>query len=90
MRVIALFGRGNTPERKFKPFEQWANTKYKSQPWYKSDINVKHNRYTCVNETIHCNLMNAVARFLCILHAQIGENMVETAIEACKCRDVKA
>lgn len=69
------------PERKFKPFEQWANTDYKSLPWYKSYNNVKHNRYTCFNEANLGNLMNAVAGLLCILHAQIGENMVEAGIE---------
>ena len=69
------------PERKFKPFEQWANAEYKSLPWYKSYNNVKHNRYKCFSEANLGNLMNAVAGLLCILHAQIGENMVEAGIE---------
>ena len=69
------------PTREFKPFEQWATSNYKSLPWYKSYNSVKHNRYSCFREANLGNLMNAVAGLLCILHAQIGENMVEAGIE---------
>lgn len=69
------------PELEFKPFETWANDDYESLPWYKSYNNVKHNRYEFFCEANLGNLMNAVAGLLCILHAQIGENMVEASIE---------
>lgn len=70
-----------SPLREFKPFAQWADSNYKSLSWYKSYNSVKHNRYNCFNEANLGNLMNSVAGLLCILHAQIGENMVEASIE---------
>lgn len=69
------------PEKEFVPFEKWQEQEFESLPWYKSYNNVKHNRYECFNEANFGNLMNAVAGLLCILHAQIGENMVEASIE---------
>lgn len=66
----------------FKPFEVWNSGSFTSLPWYKAYNEVKHNRY---DEFIKANLenvMNAFAGLLCILHAQIGNEMGSACFES--------
>ena len=59
----------------FQPFATWNTAIYTPLPWYQGYNNVKHNRFRHFNEANLNNLMNAVSGLLCILHAQLGENM---------------
>lgn len=63
------------PNHIFRPFEAWNTGSFAPLPWYQGYNHVKHNRFEHFNEANLENLMNAVAGLLCILHAQIGENM---------------
>jgi len=59
----------------FQPFAAWNTVNFAPLPWYQGYNHVKHNRFTNFNEANLDNLMNAVSGLLCILHAQLGENM---------------
>lgn len=63
------------PNHVFKPFEAWSAGTFAPLPWYQGYNHVKHNRFAHFNEANFENVMNAIAGLLCILHAQIGENM---------------
>ena len=67
--------------REFKPFAEWNSADYKPLPWYQDYNSVKHNRFEKYNLANFGNLMNAIAGLLCILHAQIGEEMDNTCYE---------
>lgn len=69
------------PNREFKPFEAWNGGAYASLPWYQSYNNVKHNRFLYFQEASYENVMNAIAGLLCVLHAQVGENVAATCYE---------
>lgn len=64
----------------FRPFLDWNTTTYKQLSWYKGYNKVKHNRFNNFKEANLQNLMNAIAGLLCILHAQIGEEMSSTCL----------
>lgn len=63
------------PNHVFKPFDAWNAGTFAPLPWYQGYNHVKHNRFTHFSEANLENVMNAIAALLCILHAQIGENM---------------
>lgn len=65
----------------FKPFASWNEATYAPLPWYQSYNKVKHDRYNNFSEANLGNLMDAVAALICILHAQMGENMDEVCFE---------
>lgn len=67
--------------REFRPFAGWNQTSQVPLTWYQEYNNVKHNRYTNFSKANLENLMSAVAGLLCILHAQIGENMDRACFE---------
>ena len=75
-----VFKRWNS-QKEFKPFEAWDAYIYRPLAWYQSYNNVKHNRYDNFNEANLENLMNALAGLLCLLHAQIGEEMAVACFE---------
>ncbi|MCH5167952.1 MAG: hypothetical protein J1F35_08750 [Erysipelotrichales bacterium] len=64
-------------DRYFKPFNEWKNENYFPLPWYSSYNNVKHNRFEKFKEANLENVINALGGLLCIIHAQIGENVSE-------------
>ena len=59
----------------FQPFAAWNTANFAPLPWYQGYNHVKHNRFAHFNEANLDNLMNAISGLLCILHAQLGENM---------------
>lgn len=65
----------------FQPFAAWNTATYAPLPWYQGYNHVKHNRFTNFDEANIDNLMNAVSGLLCILHAQLGENMQSTCFQ---------
>lgn len=68
--------------KEFKPFEAWRGaTAYAPLPWYQSYNHVKHNRYANFQEANLENLMNAIAGLLCLLHAQVGQEMGNACFE---------
>ena len=67
--------------RMFMPFAGWNQTAQAPLTWYQEYNHVKHNRYSNFSKANLENLMNAVAGLLCILHAQIGENMDRACFE---------
>lgn len=69
------------PNHVFKPFEVWNTGVFVSLPWYQGYNHVKHNRFANFPEANLNNVMNAIAGLLCILHAQIGENMDSVCFE---------
>ena len=76
-----VFKRWNS-HREFKPFEAWGTyINYVPLAWYQAYNHVKHNRYDNFNEANLENLMNALAGLLCLLHAQIGEEMAAACFE---------
>lgn len=75
-----VFKRWNS-NKEFKPFEVWNTNIYNPLTWYQSYNRVKHNRYNYFNEANLENLMNAIAGLLCLLHAQIGEEMAIACFE---------
>lgn len=69
------------PNHVFKPFDAWNTGVFASLPWYQGYNHVKHNRFSHFSEANLENVMNAIAALLCILHAQIGENMDSVCFE---------
>ncbi len=69
------------PKHIFKPFEIWNAGMFAPIPWYQRYNHVKHNRFANFQEANLDNVMNAIAGLLCILHAQIGENMDSVCFE---------
>ena len=65
----------------FKPFAAWNTASYTPLTWYQSYNKVKHNRYSNFSEANLGNLMDAVSALICILHAQLGENVDEVCFE---------
>lgn len=49
--------------------------------WYQDYNEVKHNRYDNFALANLQNLMNSVAGLICILHAQVGNNMSRACFE---------
>lgn len=69
------------PNHVFKPFEVWNTGVFAPLPWYQGYNHVKHNRFANFQEANLDNVINAIAGLLCILHAQIGENMDSVCFE---------
>ncbi|MCQ2171302.1 MAG: hypothetical protein MJZ17_00895 [Bacteroidales bacterium] len=69
------------PIHQFKPFACWNSGVFAPLPWYQGYNNVKHSRYVNFQYASLENVMNAIAGLLCILHAQIGENMDNACFE---------
>lgn len=69
------------PNHQFKPFASWNSGVFAPLPWYQGYNNVKHNRYVNFQYASLENVMNAIAGLLCILHAQIGEEMDNACFE---------
>ena len=65
----------------FSPFFTWNTASYAPLPWYQGYNNVKHDRYNNFSQASFENLMNAISGLLCILHAQIGSNMINACFE---------
>lgn len=65
----------------FKPFTSWNAGIFAPLPWYQGYNNVKHNRYVNFHNASLENVMNAIAGLLCILHAQVGEEMDNACFE---------
>lgn len=75
-----IFKRWSTM-RVFTPFIEWNSSSFASLTWYQHYNDVKHDRYKDFKKANLCNLMNAIAGLLCILHAQVGENMQSACFE---------
>lgn len=69
------------PNHQFKPFASWNTGVFAPLLWYQGYNNVKHNRYVNFHNASLENVMNAIAGLLCILYAQIGENMDNACFE---------
>ncbi|MDO4801114.1 MAG: hypothetical protein Q4A15_03010 [Prevotellaceae bacterium] len=69
------------PNNQYKPFASWNARAFAPLPWYQGYNNVKHNRYVNFQDASLENVMNAIAGLLCILHAQIGEEMDNACFE---------
>lgn len=68
-------------QHEFMPFDKWNASSYIPLIWYQDYNLVKHNRYKFFNKANLNNVMNAISGLLCILHAQIGENMDRVCFE---------
>lgn len=69
------------PNHQFKPFASWNTGVFAPLPWYQGYNYVKHNRYVNFQYASLENVMNAISGLLCILHAQIGEEMDNACFE---------
>lgn len=65
----------------FQPFKEWSSTSYQPISWYQAYNQVKHNRHRHIELANLENVMNAVSGLLCLLHSQIGGNVLEVCFE---------
>lgn len=56
-----------------QPFAKWSTGG--SLPWYKAYNDVKHNRCQNFSQASLRNLLDAISGLLCIIHAQIGDDV---------------
>ena len=75
-----IFNRWKT-YHEFRPFEAWNNGTYVTLPWYQAYNEVKHNRYNEFSKANLGNVINAIAGLLCVLHAQLGNEMGNACFE---------